>query len=704
MSDQGHPAAPAITTARRDNLLRLLNPRSIAVVGASADPAKAGSQALKSLSGFPGRLVAVHPREKEIQGFACYPNLQDLPEPVDLAVLAIPAQHCVQAARDAAARGVGGIFIISGGFGETGGEGQALQDQLADICRTTGLRLLGPNTSGFINPHRQCVASFVPGVDQLDAGRVAVVAQSGGINLTLAFQLNRLGEGVSLAVGLGNAVDVTSADVLDMLADDDKTAAIALHLEGVPRGRDLFETLCRVTPKKAVVALVAGKSDIGEFAVSHTGNLMGSHQRTVSALRQAGVVVVDTTEELAQAAAVLSKARLKPKARTSFALVTGQAGPGLLIVDGLKTHGIEVPELGEFTIRGVQALLPAMTFVNNPVDTGRPGPGFPQIVSLVASDPKIDAVLVFGLSEPSVLDPLAAVSSAREATGKPVLFGTLGMPSDLASALAALATAGVPALLGPERLVLAARALDADAQGQWRLARSARGGRATAERLDGSFDEARGKELLARYGVASPQRRLCLTHDEARRAFAELSKPVVVKIAADDIAHKTEAGGVFLGVKSEADLESALAALARIPTSMPGRVLVEEMAGSGVELIVGGVRDASWGPCVVIGIGGVAAEAMADSAVRLAPLGEADVPDMLESLRGKKLLNGFRNLPRCDRASIAATAQALARLMLEHPEVAEVEINPLRMTEGGALALDALVVLSHDTPEQETKV
>ena len=276
MSVTPSSAASAVESKRRANLLRLLNPASIAVVGASSDPSKAGSQAVRSLAGFPGRLVAVHPREREIQGFPCYPSLAALPEPVDLAVLAIPAQHCVQAARDAAACGVGGIFIISGGFGETGEAGRVLQDQLAEVCRTTGLRLLGPNTSGFINPHKSCVASFVPGVGQLTAGRVAVLAQSGGINLTLSFLLQRLGEGVSIAVGLGNAVDTGTADVLEMLADDATTGTIALHLEGVPQGRALYDTLRRVTPKKPVVALVAGRADIGEFAVSHTGNLMGS--------------------------------------------------------------------------------------------------------------------------------------------------------------------------------------------------------------------------------------------------------------------------------------------------------------------------------------------------------------------------------------------------------------------------------------------
>jgi acetate---CoA ligase (ADP-forming) len=687
-------AMTCASRTRNTNLRRLLVPQSIAVVGASTDASKAGSQALTSLSGFPGRLMTVHPREKEIQGFPCYPNFASLPEPVDLAILAIPAQHCVQAAADAAAHGVGGIFIISGGFGETGEAGAVLQEQLAQICRSTGLRLLGLNTSGFINPHIGCVASFVPGVDRLPKGNIAIVAQSGGVNLSISFLVERLGAGLSFAVGLGNAIDVDSADVLAMLVDDPCTDAIALHLEGVPLGRHLFETLKAVTLHKPAVALVAGRSDIGEFAVSHTGNLMGSHQRTVSALMQAGVVVVDTTEALAQAAVVLAHRRLPPKQCNAFGLVTGQAGPGLLIVDGLKSSGISVPELQAQTLEKVQALLPPMTFVKNPVDTGRPGPGFSEVVRHVADDPGIDAVVVFGLNEPAVLDPASALTPAFLATGKPIVFGTLGIAEDLQPALDALRQDGIPAVQSPDRLVLAAVALDADSRGQWRLARSSRCSTTRpVEPLSGTFDEGRAKELMSSYGIDSPKRRMCVGRAEALAAYQELRKPVVVKISADDIPHKTEVGGVFLNVCDEAGLLTALEAIGKIPTATPDRVLIEEMAPTGVELIVGAVRDGSWGPCVVIGLGGILAEAVADSVVRLAPVSGEDVAEMLGSLRGKKLLDGFRNLPRCNRDAICSVAIALGQMMIEHPEISEVEINPLRVNEESALALDALVVL-----------
>lgn len=686
----------ALEEARRNNIERLFNPKSIAVVGASKDPAKAGSQALRTLAGFPGKLVAVHPRESEIGGFPCYPSLPDLPEPVDLAILAIPARYCVQAAADAAARGVGGVFTVSGGFGETGEEGAKLEDQLGEICRATGLRLLGPNTSGFVNPSAGCIASFVPGVDTIRAGNIAVVAQSGGVNLSVGYLLDSLGEGVSIAAGLGNAVDIGTRDMLELLADDENTAAIVLHLEGVNEGRALFETLGNVTPCKPVVAVVAGRADIGEFAVSHTGNVMGLRERTVAALVQGGAIVVDTLDDLAQAAAVLSRRRLPPKRANGMALISGQAGPALLIADALKSTEIALPELGDDTMERISGLLPPMTFIKNPIDTGRPGPEFPAIIRAAAEDDAIDAILVFGISEPSVLNPAEALRPAYEATGKPVVFGTLGPAPDLEQARNDLNASGAPMVLGPDRLALAGIALDADARHQWLLSqRSEKPASASVETLSGPFDEYSAKQLMQSYDIAVPRSVLCETRAEAVSAFAELDKPVVVKIAAADVAHKTEVGGVVLNVRDDNGLEEALDRIGRIPTATRGRALIEEMAPAGVELIVGGVRDPSWGPCIVIGLGGVLAEAVSDSSVGLAPLGEADVAYMLDNLRGKKVLDGFRDLPRCDRSSIAGVAVAISQMMLDHPEIREVEINPLRVNEAGAVALDGLVVLAN---------
>ncbi|MFM2055664.1 MAG: hypothetical protein RLY71_49 [Pseudomonadota bacterium] len=689
----------AQTRSTRDaNLNRLFAPRSVAVVGASNDATKAGHHAMKALAGFPGEVWAVHPREREVLGRPCVSDLSLLPHPVDLAILAIPSHLCADAVEQAAALGVGAVWIIAGGFSEIGEAGARLQERIRDACLRSGMRLLGPNTSGFIHPSAGCVACFVPGTDRLHSGHVAVVAQSGGINLTTAFLLDRLGHGVSLAVGLGNAVDVDASAVLEWLAQDSNTHAIALHLEGVENGRRLYDTLRLVTPRKPVVALVAGRCDVGEFAQSHTGNLMGSRDRTVAALTQAGAMVVDSTEELAQAAAVMSMTRLPATAQARFGLVTGQAGPGLLIADGLKAAGLELPELSAVSQSRVEALLPPLTYVKNPVDTGRPGPSFAQVVQTVGEDARVDAVLVFGLHEPDVLNPVQALVPAARDLGKPIVFGSLGLESDLQDLRPRMLAAQLPLAESPERLVLAARMLAADARAQWRLGTPAPrdasdGGAAAAAQLQAALDEDGAKRLLESYGLATPARRRCRSHAEAHRALAEIGGPIVAKIASSEVLHKTEAGGVQLGITDTAGLSAALDILDRIPLRGERAYLLERMAPTGVDLIVGGLRDPSWGPCVMIGLGGVTAEALHDTAVRLAPVSAADVQDMLQSLRGAALLDGFRGLPRCDRAAIIDAVCAVARLLQAEPQVVEVEVNPLRVYERGALGLDALVVV-----------
>jgi len=679
--------------SRSDNLKRLFNPQSIAIVGASADTNKAGYQAVNSLRGFPGKLYPINPKATEIAGFPAYPSIAAIGRPVDLVILAIPAAACVGAAREAAAAGCGGIFIISGGFGESGDEGLKLQEELGAICRETGLRMLGPNTSGYMNPPARTFASFAPGVEALMPGRIAVVAQSGGVNLTLAFMLHAAGHGVTLSAGLGNAVDIDAADVLDMLAEDPNTHAIALHLEGVRDGRKLFEAIRRVSPDKAVIALPAGRADVGAFAQSHTGNLIGSHARKAAALTQAGAVVVASTDEQVDAAITLAARRIAPKANAGIGLITGQAGPGLLIIDDLRFHCINVPELAPATVAKIQGLLPPLTFMKNPVDTGRPSPAFPQVLQALADDPAIDAVLMFTIHEPAAVDPVAALAGLN--TDKPRAFATMGLTASIAPTLGQLKQAGIPGFASPERLALAGRVLaeDAAVQARLRMVPTVQLAESPPIPLAVAPNEFQAKALLRKYRVDTPAGYACRTHAEAQTAFVSLFKPVAAKILSSEIAHKTEAGGVVLNIKSEAELATALARLDAIPLQGPRAYLVESMATPGVELIVGAVRDPGFGPCVMLGLGGTAAEALKDTTVRLAPLGRADAAEMIAALRGKALLAGWRGAPACDLGAIERLLVSVGRLMHEHPEIAELDINPVRAYPDGVMALDALIVL-----------
>jgi acetyltransferase len=677
----------------RTNLERLFAPTSVAVVGASATPTKAGYQAMSALARFGGDVFAVNPKAEVVLGRQAFPSLQALPRPVDLVLFAVPAAGCVAAVREAIEHGCGAGLIVSGGFAEAGAEGAEMEAELGRLCRASGFRLLGPNTAGFLNTELALTASFLPSAGLIPSGNVAVVAQSAGINLTVSFLLAKLGYGVSCAVGLGNAVDVGAADVLEFVANQPQTRAIALHLEGVRDGRRLYETLLRVTRQKPVVVLTVGKADIAEFARSHTGNLIGSYTLRQSALEQAGAVLVDSTEELAVAAATLSLHRLPAKLDPGIGVVTAQAGAGLAMLDLLRSRGISVPAVSRSTEERIARLLPPMTYQKNPVDTGRPGLLFAQVVSALAEDENIDAVITYALSEPAALKPEDALPAVRRGISKPLLFGTVGPREEVEPTAAALRAQGFFVAQSPEELARAAYALGRDASLRARVAGApARHAAWPALQVRQPADEDSAKQVLTALGIATPRRLICSSHEAAHEALRQLERPVVVKILSADILHKTEVGGVRLNIRDAAALDDALARLDAIPVLSPRRYLIEEMAPPGLELIVAATRDASFGPTVMVGLGGVYAEALRDIATRLAPLSLPSAHDMLEQLRAVPLLNGWRGGPKLDREAVARCIVGLGDLLCQQPTVQELEINPLRVYPSGVLALDAVLL------------
>ncbi len=676
----------------RTNLERLFAPSSVAVVGASASQGKVGYQTLVALQGFAGDVFPINPKADEILGRRAYASLSELGRPLDLVLFAIPAAGCAAAVKEAIDCGCAGGLILSGGFAESGEPGLRVQEEIANHLSGKEFRLLGPNTAGFINRDRGLTASFVPAAGRIPGGQIAVVAQSAGVNLTVGFLIAKLGYGVSCAVGLGNAMDVDAADVLEFLAAQPATKAIALHLEGVQDGRRLYETLRRVTPTKPVVALTVGRQDVGAFAQSHTGNLIGSFALRTQALSQAGAVVVETTEQLAAAAAVLSLGRLHPKLQPGVGILTAQAGPGLLMLDQLKSRGVSVPSVQAETHQRIRELLPPMTYTKNPVDTGRPGASFAEVLIALGGDPQIDALIAYALDEPAALQPGQVLPPAAEQLGKPVLFGTMGPVEQLAPVIASLRARGLYVAQSPEQLAAAASVLVQDAAGQARLVRQQQPLIPSQVELPACCDEYSAKQLLRKLGIQTAEHVACQTHAEALSALKRLKKPVVVKILAAQIAHKTELGGVLLDIEDERSLSAALHQLDEIPVEGQRRYLVEEMAPPGLELIVGAVRDASFGPTVMLGLGGTLAEAIADTVTRLAPLSLDDAAEMVGQLRCARVFDGFRGSAKLDRAELARVLVRLGDLIQQQPGIQELEINPLRLYERGALALDALLL------------
>lgn len=554
------------------------------------------------------------------------------------------------------------------------------------MVRDTGIRVLGPNTSGFLAPHRRLTASFVPGAPDLEPGPVAVVAASGGVNHALAFTLAEAGVGLRLGVGLGNSLDVTQGDVLRHLAEDDGVRAVALHVETAAEGRRLTEAVRRLTDRVPVVALVVGRSDIGDFARSHTGALATSWRVTRTALRQAGAVLVDDERDLVDAVTALSRVRLPANPRPGIGLVTAQAGPGLLLTDDLRSHGIQVPPLVERTVKELRELLPALTYLNNPVDTGRPSPALTQVVERVSEDPGIDLTAVYGLLEPTAVDLPAALTAARTATP---LVAVVGGPVEQArQTRRELGEAGIPCAATPASGSAMVRALVEDAAARTRLEAVVTTPDAPTLPPPGPVDEHTAKGVLADLGIRTPVRRVCADPTAAHAALDELGGPVVVKILDAEILHKTEVGGVQVGIRTHEELDDALA---RMPASPA--LLVEQMAPAGPELIVGVRRDPVFGPVLALGAGGTAAEILGDVSLRLAPLSAHEAHAMLDELATRQMFLGARGTTPVDRARLTHVLLALASLAADDA-VAECEINPLRvLPDGDVVALDAVLLL-----------
>jgi acyl-CoA synthetase (NDP forming) len=665
----------------------LFAPRGVAVIGASRNPAKLGAVMARSLATHDAPLALVNSRDPD-PAAGLYGSVAEavdvLGAPVDLAVVCVPAPASADAVAEAAKAGATAALVCAGGFAEAGRADH--QQALADVVERYGIRLLGPNTSGFLVPSRSLTASFVPSAAHVPAGAVAVVAASGGVNHAVSFLLADAGYGVSIAVGLGNSIDIVATDVLDHLLDDPETTAVALHIESVADGSRLAAAVGRVAERMPVVALVVGRNDVGEFARSHTGALATSWRTTRGMLRQAGAVLVEDERQLVDAVGALSAARLPPAADPGVGVVTAQAGPGLLLLDRLRDGEIRVPSLADATRQRLDALLPPMTYQANPVDTGRPGPEFGEVVGVVAGDESVDLVAVYALTEPDNLDLVRALEVSRQPGGSPTVVGVGGSCEDVAVVRSGLRERGFGVGTSPAALAHAVRALVEDARAAHRRRTYGQVQPAAASLPAGPWDEDQAKYVLDGLGIRTPARVRCDTVDEAYAALDRLGGPVAVKLLDATVLHKTEVGGVHLGIRSRADLAEALQKLAGAK-----RFLVEAMAPPGVDLIVGARRDPVFGPVVLVGLGGAAAEALADVAVRAIPLSMAEAESMPDDLLGRALLDGWRNGPVLDKSDLARILRTLGQALLSSPAVDEIEINPLRLTRDGLVALDAVI-------------
>jgi acyl-CoA synthetase (NDP forming) len=673
------------------DLRALFNPRSVAILGASNDPAKWGNRlALGALRGEGSRTVyLVNRNGGEILERQAYPTLADLPEPPELVVLSVPADGFEDAVDASLAAGAKALVGITTGLGETGDEGRAREAAIVERVRAAGAVLLGPNCLGIFDS----ATSLDLGWSELQGGSIGLVSQSGNLALELALLAEDYGLGFSRFASLGNQADLEAAELVRSLIDHEPTRVIALYCEDFRDGRAFARAAQEaVEAGKPVVLLTVGGGEVSaQAARSHTGALVSSTTAVEAACRAAGMQRVRSPRELVDLAQA-ELARVRPRGRR-VVIVGDGGGHGIVASDVASAEGLELPALSDDLQRRIASHLPDAAPTRNPVDFAGAGEQFltifEEVTRIILESGEVDAALVTGYfggysefsDEFQAEETEIALEMARAAaeSGRALVVQSMYPRSP---SLVALREAGVPVY----------REIEAAAWALARLAHQAEQPPRGVPELPQPVDAARpggyweSRVLLASAGIEFPSARRVGNVDDARAAAAELGYPVVVK--ALGLLHKSDAGGVALGIEDEQALAESFARLATL--SVEG-FSVERMApvGDGVELIAGSIQDARFGPVVLVGVGGVYAELLDDTAVALAPVDATQAEELIRSLRGAAILVGARGRPPVDVAAAAEAVAALSRLAASRPDLGEIEINPLLVTPDGALALDA---------------
>jgi acyl-CoA synthetase (NDP forming) len=695
----------------RKSIDRLLRPRSIAIVGASAEPGAPGARVLANLEalGFPGEIHLVTRRVTEINGRRCVPTIADLPHGIDAAVLIVPEAAVTDAITGCIERGIGGISLFAAGFAEVGEEGREKQEKMAALARDAGLALEGPNCMGFSNFVDRVSVSFgAVEMDIIAAGDhgAAVIAQSGAMMGNIASALGAKGVAVNYTISTGNEAVTSAEDFLEAVLDDPKTRIFVLFLEQIRKPARFLELVAKACQLgKPVVLMHPGSTERArESARSHTGALAGDYAVMQTVLRHAGVVQVETMDELFDVATLL--ARWPQGATKGAAIVSNSGAVRGIALDFCKTIGLDVPKLSAETEAALRPIIPTYVPVDNPLDLATAGMGrgdiYGETARIMMTDANVGCAIlpmVPGTPALQMAKGNSLVPLALEET-RPVAFVIMGDEVPLAPEFTKLVSESrIPFFRSPDRAMRAmAHLYHYGRRLQWLSDMRAPTAPAAALPGHGSIPEHRAKEFLRAAGITVPQAALAPNIIQARAIAARLGYPVALKIQSPDIPHKSDVGGVALGILTPDGLDSAWEQMeTRIAASCPNAkiegILVERMASPGFEMILGAKRDRDWGPIVMVGLGGIWTEALED--VRLFPAGlsAAAIEEEIAQLKGAKVLGGIRGALPLDVAALAETAAKLGALMLAHPELDEIEINPLivRPRGGGVLALDALM-------------
>ncbi len=708
-------AAQRSQVAATASMKPFFEPRTVAVIGANRQRGKIGAEILHNLqaSGFTGKVIPVHPSADDVQGLRAYSRVLDIPDDVDLAIIVVPSSAVLDAVDECLAKGVRALCIISAGFRETGSEGLKKEIILLDKVRSAGCRVIGPNCMGLLNtdPSVRLNATFSPVYPP--AGGVAMSTQSGALGLAILDYARRLNIGISSFVSVGNKMDVSGNDLIQYWAEDPRTTVILLYLESFGNPKKFGEIARRVGRVKPIVAVKAGRSKAGARAgSSHTGALATDDTVVDALFHQAGIIRTDTLEELFDVASLLANQPL-PRGRR-VAILTNAGGPGILAADACEARGLEIAALTEQTRSELRTFLPKAASVGNPVDmlASAPAEHYRRALSVLLRDETVDSVLAifippFVTEAEAVAGAIAA--AAADVKAKPVagiFMRSAGAPANLS---------GIPCYAFPESAVNALARVAS--YGEWKrrpvgiVPVLERFNRNDATRIvdvalrrgGGWLTPEETQSLLEAIGIQAAPMRLARNADDAVTAAESVGFPVALKAIGPAMLHKTERQAVRLDLADASAVRGAAEDFEQRFRGELAGLVVQRMVPGGVEMLVGAVHDETFGPLIACGTGGVLVDLLHDSVFRLHPITSEDAIDMINELKGVRLLRGYRGAPPVDEDALRDVVLRVSALLTECPEIHELDLNPVKVLRSGACALDARIRVERHVPARRTR-
>ena len=702
----------------RHELDAIFRPRSAAIIGATPRKGTIGRETLHNCfsAEFRGKIFPVNPRYEVIHSVKCYSTILDVPDAVDLAVVIVPKEFVKEVVRQCGEKGVKGLVVISAGFSEVGAEGKALELEILRIVRDYGMRMLGPNCFGVVNADPEICLNVTFGKTFPKHGNVGFITQSGAMGEAVMNQAAELGIGFSKIASIGNKADISSNDILTYFRDDEQTQIILLYLENFGNPLNFTRIATEVSQIKPIVAVKSGRTKLGaKAASSHTGALAGLDVGVDALFEQTGIMRVDTTEELFDVAALLSRQPI-PKGKR-VVVVTNAGGPGILATDTLIANNLEMPDLAPETVRELRKFISADASYSNPMDmvAGAGPTEYLKTLNVLKKDKRYDTILTIFLAPVTINEMEVArnIHAALESTDKTILACLMGA-GERRSGIDFLNANGIPTYIFPEAAAKALATVDGYRQWLDRPMGKPRTFKVNSERVCEIIDRNIGcgnaaivgedaMEILKAYGIQAAGYRYAFSPKDAVAAAKELGYPVVLKINTPPILHKTEVGGVMVDLRSDAEVKKACAELksrvGKIPKGQKFSVVVQEMVSGSVETVIGMTTDPSFGPLIMFGLGGIYVEIMKDVAFRINPLTPQKARRMIKSLKSYPLLTGFRGAPPVDLEIVEETLLRVSQLVRDFSCLSEIDINPFIVSadRSKCKAVDARFIISTDS-------